>query len=308
MAKRRTKLKKKRVRRRYTRKSQRGGDPPSVISEQKDGYTVYSLYNQYHYGDHLLNLKFFYNISDVLKNKKIKIRYYYNRNYIKKPEELKRYVNPETVDLIPMDRPPPNATEITMDGIHEGPNHRTGIHNIPVDINILDFDIFYPEFYKRILKIISLPDANIDVSLFQNEPYLITAYDKLDPKYKNVDILIINAEPQSGQFTYDKKKMDDTCKRLNTKYNIVTTTPVDDTIKCTMKDGLMLQDIGAISTHAKYIISVHSGPIVPCYNLLAKNNVKRWIILVNQEYKMKEVDTVILKSIDDLANVEKYLT
>jgi hypothetical protein len=74
-----------------------------------------------------------------------------------------------------------------------------------------------------------------------------------------------------------------------------------------MDDKLMLQDIGAISTHAKYIIAVHSGPIVPCYNELAKNNVKKWIVLVNQDYRMKDVNAVVLKTINELIDVEKHL-
>jgi hypothetical protein len=70
----------------------------------------------------------------------------------------------------------------------------------------------------------------------------------------------------------------------------------------------MLQDIGAICSHAKYVIAVHSGPIVPCYNEAAKNNVKKWIILVKRDYRFKDVNAVILKSADELMDVEKYLT
>jgi hypothetical protein len=209
---------------------------------------------------------------------------------------------------MPMGVMPPTSTEITMDGLKEGPDHKTGIHNIPNNISIFDFDKFYSAFYERILKIIGLSHLDIDKSLFQKEDYLGDVYNKLDSKFKDVDILIINAEPQSGQFTYDKGKFDNMCIDLSKKYNIVTTQPVIDSIKCTMRDGLFLQDIGAISTHSKYIIAVHSGPIVPCYNLMAKNYVKKWIVCVNEDYKMNDVDTVIIKSCDQLGDIEKYLT
>jgi hypothetical protein len=308
---RRTKLnkKKRRIRRRYTRKTKGGGEPPKVTPIFENGLTIYNLYNQYHYGDNLLNLKFLYNISNVLKENKIFIRYYYNDDYIKKVEELSRYVNKESVDLISMKNMPPTATEITMDGVQEGPSHKTGIHNISSDISVFDFDKFYSAFYDRILKIIGLSHLpNIDRSLFQKEDYLGDIYNKLDSKFKDIDILIINAEPHSGQFTYDKEKIDNMCINLSKKHNIVTTTPVIDSIKCTMRDGLFLQDIGAVSTHAKYIISVHSGPIVPCYNLMTKNHVKKWIVLVNHDYKMNDVDTVIIKSCDHLGDIEKHLT
>jgi len=307
---RRTKLnkKKRRIRRRYTRKKRGGGDPPKVTVIFENGLSIYNLYNKYHYGDNLLNLKFLYNISNTLKENKIFIRYYYEQDYIKKPEELGRYVNKESVEIMPMGVMPPTATEITMDGVKETPGYKTGIHNIPDNISIFDFDKFYVAFYDRILKIIGLSHLNIDRSLFQKEDYLGDLYNKLDSKFKDIDILIINAAPQSGQFRYDKEKFDAMCVNLSKKYNIVTTQPVIDSIKCTMRDGLFLQDIGAISTHAKYIISVHSGPIVPCYNLMAKNYVKRWIVCVNQEYKMNDVDTVIINSCDQLGDIEKYLT
>ena len=62
-------------------------------------------------------------------------------------------------------------------------------------------------------------------------------------------------------------------------------------IECTMRDGLTMQDIGTISTHAKYIIAVHSGPIVPCYNSITKKNVKKWFVFCTNSYH-KELDII----------------
>jgi hypothetical protein len=257
-----------------------------------------TFYNSFHYGDNILNLKFFYNISAKLKEKGITITYMYDPGYIKNVKELERYVDSKVVTLKPIPSGGPgDAISLWMgDPINEVTPMNTSM------------EVYYDLFYKKILGHLGLDPSNIDTSLYQDEPYLEDIYRKLDSKFKDIDILIINAEPQSKQFVYDKKKMDQMCKRLSKTHNIVTTTPVDDSIKCTMRDGLALQDIGAISTRAKYIIAIYSGPITPCYNLLAKNNVKRWIILVNQDYTMKEVDTVIIKSPDELANIEQYLT
>ena len=76
----------------------RGGQTP----EKKTFY----FYNKFHYGDHILNLKFFYNISNILKDNNILINYYYDVNYIKNIDELKRYVNSDlnVVTLLPLDR------------------------------------------------------------------------------------------------------------------------------------------------------------------------------------------------------------
>jgi beta-glucosidase/6-phospho-beta-glucosidase/beta-galactosidase len=54
-----------------------------------------------------------------------------------------------------------------------------------------------------------------------------------------------------------------------------------------MRDGLTIQDIGAISIHAKYIVAVFSGPITACFNEYSKDNVKKWIILNNMQYTLK---------------------
>jgi hypothetical protein len=281
-----------------------GGNP-------MEGKRIFDIYNKFHYGDNILNLKFLFNISDVIKSKNYFIKYYYDENYIKNTAELERYVNKETLSLHPMKDKPDTAIEITMDRVLEGNQHKTGLHDIDSSIDIYDFEKFYDAFYKRILKILEINDASINTSLYQKEDYLETIYNRLNGKYKNIDILIINAEPKSEQYEYKKEKLDDMCIRLNGKYNIVTTNPVNKMgviIKCTMDDKLMLQDIGAICSHAKYVIAVHSGPIVPCYNEAAKNNVKKWIILVKRDYRFKDVNAVILKSADELMDVEKYLT
>jgi hypothetical protein len=280
-----------------------GGNP-------MEGKRIFDIYNKFHYGDNILNLKFLFNISDVIKSKNYFIKYYYDENYIKNVAELERYVNKETLSLHPMKEKPDTAIEITMDRIMEGKNHKTGIHDIDSNIDIFDFEHFYDAFYKRILKILEINDTGINTSLYQKEDYLQTVYNGLNDKYKNIDILVINAEPQSNQYEYNKDKVDDMCIRLKDKYNIVTTNPVNKDgviIKSTMDDKLMLQDIGAISTHAKYIIAVHSGPIVPCYNEAAKNNVKKWVIMVKQDYRFKDVNAVILKSAYELIDVEKHL-
>lgn len=263
----------------------------------RGGTKTITFYNKYHYGDTILDLKFFYNLSAKLKEKGIAITYMYDQGYIKNTSELERYVDPKVVTLKPIpSEGPGDAIELWMGYPIQG-----------LSLTNTSIETYYDLFYKKILEHLGLDPANINTSLYQDEPYLTKIYEKLDPKFKDIDILIINAEPQSGQFVYDKAKMDDMCKRLSKTHRIVTTTPVDGSINSTMRDGLALQDIGAISTRAKYIIAVHSGPIVPCYNILAKNSVKRWIILVDKGYTMKDVDTVVLTSCDELPSIEKYL-
>lgn len=255
---------------------------------------AYHFYCRFHYGDNIANLKFFYDISEKLKENNIMIYYYYDNQQIKNTVEIERYVDNETLILRRLSEKPADSVELWMGMDLDGINHG-------------EFDVYFRKFYSRILSTMHLENSGIDVSLYQKEEYLLDIYERLDDKYKNIDVLVINAEPQSGQFSYNKHTMDAMCRKLASKYKIATTTCVDDSITCTMRDKLTIQDIGAISTHAKYIIAVHSGPIVPCYNEAAKNNVKKWVIMVKQDYRFKDVNAVILKSAYELIDVEKHL-
>jgi len=224
----------------------------------------------------------------------IRVDYYYDDGYNKNKGELERYVDKDVVQLLPLKNKPDSSIEVWM--------------GTPIDgVEYYAFDVFYPKLYTKILRSLAIPDK-IDVSLYQQEPYLEDLYNKFDEKFKDLDILIINAEPHSEQFLYDKAKMDEMCIRLHGKYKIATTTSVNDSISCTMRDGLAMQDIGAVSTHAKYIIAVFSGPAQACFTLSTKNNVKRWIILSSDPFVFSEINNVVLKTVNELSDLEKYLT
>jgi hypothetical protein len=202
-------------------------------------------------------------------------------------------VNPDTVKLVTYDNKPSDSINLWM---------RDSIDGVTKDT----FDTYYSLFYAKILNILGLQNLSIDTSLYQKEDYLLDIYNKLDPKFKDVDILLINSAPQSGQGGYDKGRMDAMCVRLVNKYKIVTTSPVNDTIVCTLNDGLKMQDIGAISTHAKYIIGVHTGPLIPCFNSYSKEHVKKWIIF-HESTLFKEVNSITTTDSSILDTIETQL-
>ena len=273
----------KRNRRRKRTRRYRGGQSGTI-----------SFYNTYHYGDNILNLKFLYNISKILKMRGIRVDYYYDDGYNKNKGELERYIDKDVVQLLPLKNKPDGSIEVWM--------------GTPIDgVEYYAFDVFYPKLYTKILRSLAIPDK-IDVSLYQQEPYLEDLYNKFDEKFKDLDILIINAEPHSHQFVYDKAKMDELCIRLHGKYKIATTSSVNDSISCTMRDGLAMQDIGAVSTHAKYIIAVFSGPITACFNPSTKKSVKRWFIMTTDPYVFTQIDCVLVPTMDKLANIENEFT
>jgi len=292
---RRRKTRKSSKRRKYVRR-QKGGQNKEVA--------VFNFYNKYHYGDHILNLKFLYNISNHLKDKNIKINYYYDPTYIKNLDEVQRYVNPDIVTLLPLEeqyRPP--STE------HPENRHELWMRYDIDGISYKKFDTYYSAFYNKILNILGLQNLSIDTSIYQKEDYLLDIYEKLDSKYKDVDILIINGKPNSNQFDYDKEKMDAMCIRLAGKYKVATTILVNDTIPCTMSDGLKMQDIGAISTHAKYIIAVHTGPITTCCNSYTKASVKIWFVLCNQiDFIHEQINFKQIKDSNSLEQIDSQIS
>jgi hypothetical protein len=237
-----------------------------------------------------------------MKEKGIKVKYIYDPDYIKNVDELERYVNPETLELEAFKEPMPHsATELWMGNVIEG--------KAKACVGDCIFDKYFPEFYTMILSKLGIDPAGIDVSLYQDEPYLQKIYNKLDPKFKDLDILIINAEPKSGQFTYDKKKLEDVSSKLSKTFKIAVTTPLDEdkSVVCTMTDNLKLQDIGAMSTHAKHIIAVHSGPLMACYTAATKASVKKWIILNDHDVKHSEINNLVLTHNYDYGIIEQNI-
>ena len=234
--------------------------------------TEYHFYSRWHYGDNINNLKFLYNISEHLRKRNKVIHYYYNDNYIKNRDELERYVNKDTMVLHTLDKKPDHAIGIWILDTHNG------------KMAVPSYDEYYGEIYKRLVNYMGLGDLGIDTSYYQKEEYLLKIYEKLPDKFKNVEILFINAEPKNGQYPYNKKRADAIAVELSKRYRIVTTSPVNDEIPCTFTDGLKLQDIGAVSTHAKYIIGVNSGPIIPCMNYYTKQSVKKWIFVSYEKF------------------------
>jgi hypothetical protein len=288
------------VKRRRTRKHRkrrrtrrlRGGTPAIVF------------YSNWHYGDNLFNLKFIYDISAKLKEKGTKIRYFYDSNYIKNVDELKRYIDPDVLTLETGSKPE-GAIELWMGNPIE---NKCMVH-IKEGTPIVSTEEFFDLFYKKMLKDMGLEGLDVNTSLFQEEPYLDKLYENFDPKFKDLDILIINAEPMSGQVAYNKDKFNAMCVQLASKYKVATTSPIEghDSIPCTMRDKLMLQDIGAVSTHATRIIATHSGPLTPCFNAQAKRHVKKWIIFADNGAFHSEINALICKEGYDLSKIEDDL-
>lgn len=254
---------------------------------------VYSLYNNHHIGDAIMILRFLYAHKEFIKRNDIIIHYYYSdycKEYLRNIED---YTEKGIIELFTMNKTPSDAIEFWM--------------GYPIDnVHVKQWSLYHQKFYRRIASFLGFNHELIHCDLWQNEPYLNNIYDSLSDKYKNIDILIINSTPQGKAYTKNSTKMDNMCRFLKQKYTIVTTKKVDD-ITCTLDDNLTIRDIGAISTHSKYIISIMTGPSCGLYNTMTKAYVKKWFFLHHLSIVFCNIDNTVITN-QKLAPIYTYFT
>ncbi len=255
---------------------------------------TFYLYNKYHLGDNVFNIIFFNKITPYLKKRGLKIEYFMEEGYIGQVSEFVK-----DVDVIQLkrlnERENKNALEAWI-------NNREIILNHELQIKI-GFDTYYIYFFNQICGKMGIHYSIMDLKYIDND--LRDRYNLLKNKYieyGDLDILIINSEPLSGQFRYNKTEWNRFINYLNRKYRIVTTLKVHNTgsnIPCTMDNNLSIKDIASLSTKVRYIISINTGPFVGCYNVDTLQNVEKIFMFVNNlYYDHPKIETY--KEIEDL--------
>jgi hypothetical protein len=234
------------------------------------------LYNENHLGDCIFSCVYFYHIREYIESNHIHIFYYIRKEHI---SQVREFICSNNIHLCDFDK---------RKGLH------IWIGNRNINTNILKvfegyadhlkknnktmLNEFLVEFYNTISAHFEIPYKM--VSYQYCDPILLDTYYELPDKYKNVDIFIINSRPLSSQYQYNEKEWDIRILQLNEKYNIVTTKKVDE-VKCTLDDRLSIFRIAALSTRAKVIIAINTGPIVGLFNIYTLNHVKKAYISEN---------------------------
>lgn len=249
-----------------------GSSAPSFVEvDTPPPARIIRAYNPFHLGDNVYNMCLFFMIRDYLKENNIHIEYYFLSKY---HDQVREFA-------------PTNGTV----SIHEytaGENYwgdeygyRMHIGNNKLPKFLFNrpnknFDEFYVVFYNQFLEAVDIP-IRIESFEYQDED-LLTRYEKLPEKFKDLDILIVNSSPCSNQFNLDKPSWDEYIQYLvNCGFKVATTEKTENVV-CTADENFTLKTIGAISTRAKIVIAINTGPLSAIFNSYALQNMRQMFV------------------------------
>ena len=226
---------------------------------------VYHLHNSYHLGDNIFNCIIFYNIKSYIETNNIKIFYYAPKKFL---NQINEFMCSPNITLLSLTEKPNNSIELWVnDGFF---NYKHCDQKQPVI-----FNEYLKRFYNKVLDNLSIPV--IINRFFYVDDDLLVRLDSLPNKYKMFDILILNSQPFSKQYNYDKEEWDKHILQLHKTFKILTTSKVTNLL-CTADEELTVKDIAALSTKAKVVIAVNSGVVPGLLNYYTLTSVKHFFI------------------------------
>jgi hypothetical protein len=227
----------------------------------------------HHLGDNIINFIFFYKIKKYIERNRIIIHYYCLQQYHKNLLEFKCSDNIKLLN-------------------YENKGHVLWQGNVPNYYFIEDtlcvmFNLFLNK-YKFPLSVNAFEYEDMD---------LFRRFSKLEEKYKQVNVLVINSAPLSGQYHYDKNSWDEFIVKLSKKYTVATSAKVNDILSL---NEFSVKNIAALALNVKIIIAINTGPSVPLYNKHILNNIDAFYIF-GQGYNFKTRKTKSMLDINELS-------
>jgi hypothetical protein len=227
----------------------------------------------------VFNFILFNNIKYYIVENNIHINYYCNSCYI---SQLSEFNDCKNINIIPIQNKPSNSTQLWIESPQLSyrftPVREFYFKSKNMPLGRIYYNIFYLSFFNIFLNVnlklrIKLKHFYYkDFKLLKRCEKLI---DKYEDKYKNIDILVLNSQPLSGQYEYNKIEWDNYIRNVSEKFKVVTTTKIND-IVCTMDDNLTIRDIAALSTKVKVVIAINSGVVPGLLNKHTLLNVKQF--------------------------------
>lgn len=241
----------------------------SNITRTNTNCKFLKIYNDWHLGDNVFNIHYLNKISNYLEKNNIHILYFLKSEYI---IQVSQFIKSNNIHLIKS----PFYTQ--KNSIHLWVGNKELLFNIHTcNLSTTSYNDFLKIFYNSIFnKIFNDTLFTIqDIAYTDND--LLDRYENLPDKYKNVDILIVNSMPMSGQLTYIDSDWHNIIDSFSQKYKTVITKRINKITNtnsiCTLDDNLSIKDIGALSTKVKIIIAVNTGVVTALLNTYTLNNI-----------------------------------
>ena len=175
------------------------------------------FHGNHHLGDIMISFIVLYNIKQYFEDNNKTVYYYMRHEHIEQMNDFKPIKGMQIFDI---SNAPPNSIELwdCNDYIFEQNGRKNKYSKM---YSGLSQNRYYLKYFNIKLKELNIP-VTIKRFCYEDED-LFYRYEKLHEKYKNVDILIINSEPLSGQYVYNIDNWNKGISILNEKYKIVTT-------------------------------------------------------------------------------------
>ena len=218
--------------------------------------------NAFHLGDCLYSIIFFKIIEEYIKQENIFFYFYCQEEHL---DQIRDFNTSSNVIVEPIYNLNNNVVVHDL-WIGSSENNFNWYIFIDANADSLYYDVFFCKYYNYLLEKLGF-QIKIDKFIY-NDPELLKRCNDISIKYvelKNIDFLINNSKPCSGQIDYDISEWNSFITQLSKKYNIITTQKVSD-IKCTRDYNLKAMDIAAISINIKNFICIESGIFSGLYN------------------------------------------
>lgn len=228
---------------------------------------IIEFYNPYHLGDAVFQIHYLNKLIDKFSD--IKAIFYTSDSHHNELLKLINEQNKKKIELVDIKYQSNNAicSWIGTDNFYFD-KYRNVMEYVP-------YEKMYVEWFNLLSK-----KNGLETPIKTEQDMLIDSSSILleNQLSRNCEILFINSIPKSNQYDYNKSEWDKFIISCSEKYKCVTTLHVNGSIPCTIDYNLSLSDIGNISINCKYIIAIHTGPIICTFNKWSIEKVNKWFI------------------------------
>lgn len=222
----------------------------------------------YNFGDNLIQLHYLRKLATNYPEKK----FVHAAKAALLPQLREAVQDVPAISLIDLSQKQPESINVWKNRHADFFNHRKRY----------DWSGFYVEFFHKLSR-----ELDVENPLTKPADFLFDYPSISAKKFPEIDFLIINSMPFSGQFVnFWAEQFDWLIGKLKEKgHSVVTTAPCSHPVPCTQGHAppMTISDIGSLSLRCKYIFGVATGPIWPTFNVWNVETVKLRVLMLDGE-------------------------